>query len=47
LHRLPAIVAAFWIWIDPTSRAAWRSASKAGGRLEAAMSAQRVAAPKT
>ena len=45
LHRLPAIVPTFWIWIDPTSRAACFSPLNAAGRSAFTISVQVVAAP--
>ena len=47
LQILPATVPVFWIWTEPTSRAACFSASKAGGSGCAMMSVQLVRAPMT
>jgi hypothetical protein len=45
LQRLPARVPRFWIWIDPTSRAAALSASKGAGSGAARISLQVVRPP--
>ncbi len=45
LQRFPAIVPAFWIWTEPTSRAAAFSPSKDAGNAARTRSLQRVAAP--
>ena len=45
LQRLPATVARFWIWIEPTSRAAAFSASKQAGSGVAMSWLQVVPAP--
>ncbi len=46
MHRLPPMVPAFWIWVEPTSAAACFNPSKAGGRSAFATSLQSVVAPK-